>query len=92
MAIGLIVVLLAAILRLSAPEWAILVLTIGAVLAAETFNTVIETVVDLVSPEHHELAKAAKDTAAGAVLLLAMAAVVVGLLILGPPLYKQLFG
>lgn len=70
-------------------EWAILALTIGAVLVAEVINTAIEVLVDLTSPEYHLLAKHAKDTAAGAVLLIAMAAVVVGLLILGPPLLAK---
>ena len=72
-------------------EWAIIALTIGIVLAAEAFNTVAEAVVDLVAAEYHPLAKVAKDVAAGAVLVMAIAAVIVGLLILGPPLWRALF-
>lgn len=77
---------------LSAAEYALLVLTVAAVLAAELTNTAVEAVVDLASPEYHELAKTAKDVAAGAVLLMATASVVIGLLILGPPLWARLLG
>ncbi len=73
-------------LRLSAPEWAILVLTIGFVWAAETMNTAIEGVVDLVSPERHPLAKIAKDAAAGAVLIAAITAVLVAAFLFLPRL------
>lgn len=71
-------------------HWAMLVLCIGGVWMAELMNTAIETIIDLVSPEFHPLAGRAKDVAAGAVLVLALAAVVVGLLILGPPLWTRL--
>ena len=73
-------------MRLDAVRWAVLVLTIALVFFAEMVNTVVEAIVDLVTPEYHPLAKVAKDVSAGAVLVTAMAAVVVGLLILGPPL------
>jgi len=81
------VVLLGLFLRVSALHWAVLVVTGGLVFAAEMFNTVIEALVDLVSPDYHPLAKIAKDAAAGAVFILALMAVIVGLLILGPPLW-----
>ena len=71
-------------------EWAVLVLTIAGVLVLEALNTAIEAIVDLASPRYHPLARAAKDVAAGMVLLSAIAAVVVGLLILGPPLWARL--
>jgi diacylglycerol kinase len=77
-------------LGLSRIEWAIVVLTIAAVLAGEGFNTAIEAVVDLASPQFHPLAKRAKDVAAGAVLLSAIAAVVIAILIFGPHIW-QLF-
>ncbi len=77
-------------LRLDAVRWAVLVLTISLVFFAEMVNTVVEAIVDLVTPEYHPLAKVAKDVSAGAVLVTAMAAVVVGLLILGPPLLARL--
>lgn len=81
---------LAAWLQIDTVRWAILVLTIGAVCAGETINTTVEALVDLMSPDWHERAKVAKDVSAGAVLLLAITAVVVGLLILGPPLWTVL--
>ena len=59
---------------------------------AEFANTSLEAVVDLVSPDYHPLAKAAKDEAAAAVLVGALGAVIIGLLILGPPLWARLFG
>jgi diacylglycerol kinase (ATP) len=77
-------------LGLSAGDWAILVLTIAMVFTAEFINTAIEAVVDLASPTHHPLAKVGKDVGAGAVLVAALAAIVVGLLILGPPLWTKL--
>jgi len=79
-------------LGLSLTQWAVLALTIGFVLVGEMLNTVVETVVDLLSPGYHPLAKVVKDVAAGAVLLTALISVVVGLLVLGPPLWARLFG
>ncbi len=77
-------------LRLPARDWAVIILTIAVVFAAEFMNTAIESVVDLASPEIHPLAKIGKDVGAAAVLVAAMAAVLVGLLILGPPLWLKL--
>jgi len=77
-------------LQLSADQWAILAATSGLVLVSEITNTVVEGVVDLVCPDYHPLAKTIKDAMAGAVVLAAMIAVVVGLLILGPPLWSRL--
>ncbi len=85
--VTLAVILLGLFLRLSALHWAVLLVTIGMVFAAEMFNTVIESLIDLVSPNYHPLAKIAKDAAAGAVFILAMMSVLVGLLVLGPPLW-----
>ncbi len=65
-------------------EWCIIVFAIAIVLAAEAFNTAIEDLTDLVSPEPHPLAGHAKDLAAGAVLLTAIGAAIVGLLIFLP--------
>jgi len=86
------VVALAFWLKLSRTDWAILVITITIVWTAEFSNTAIEALVDLVSPSAHPLAKTAKDVAAGAVLLTAAAAVIVGLIILGPPLWGRITG
>ncbi len=77
-------------LELPARDWAVLVLTISMVFAAEFINTAIEAVVDLATREHHPLAKVGKDVGAAAVLIAALAAVLIGLLILGPPLWARL--
>ena len=77
-------------LGLPARDWAVLILTIAMVFAAEFINTSIEAVVDLATQEHHPLAKVGKDVGAAAVLIAALAAVLVGLLILGPPLLEKL--
>ncbi len=87
--ISVAVLLLGIYIHLPARDWAVLALTIGGVFAAEILNTAVEAIVDLVSPEYHPLAKIAKDAAAGAVLILAIAAVMVGLFILGVPLWKM---
>lgn len=90
--IAVLMVALAAVCQLTRHEWSLLVLAAGIVLGAELGNTAVEALVDLVSPQYHDLAKAAKDIAAAAVLVAAATAVVVGLLILGPPCYTRLFG
>ncbi len=77
-------------LGLSARDWAVIVLAAAMVFTAEFINTAIEAVVDLASPVHHPLAKVGKDVGAGAVLIAAIAAALVGLLILGPPLWARL--
>ena len=83
------VILMAAWLRLPERDWAVLLLTIAVVWAAEVFNTAIENVVNLASPEQHPLAKASKDISAAGVLLAAITSVLIGLLILGPPLFEK---
>lgn len=90
--ISLIVFSLAFWLGLSRQDWAILILTIMVVWMAEFANTSLEAVVDMVMPDPHPLAKIAKDVAAAMVLVGAMGAVLVGLLVLGPPLWQRLFG
>jgi diacylglycerol kinase len=69
--------------KISLLEWALLVLVGGFVLTAEAFNTAIEIDIDLTSPEYHPYARDTKDVAAGAVLISALAAVVIGMLIFG---------
>lgn len=71
---------------LSAAEWIAVTFAIGLVLAAEAVNSAIEALADVVSPEYNEGIKRAKDLAAGAVLLLAVAAAVTGLIIFIPKL------
>ncbi|NOT05991.1 MAG: diacylglycerol kinase family protein [Anaerolineales bacterium] len=89
-AIATVVFFLALWLRLPARDWAVLVLTSAMVFAAEFLNTAIEAVVDLASPNKHPLAKIGKDVGAAAVLVAALAAILIGLLILGPPLWLKL--
>ena len=72
------VIVAGAVLRLPAAGWAIVFLTIALVVSAELLNAAVESVVDLVSPEDHPLAKRAKDVAAAAVLVAAAGAVAVG--------------
>jgi diacylglycerol kinase len=84
------VVILAFWLQIPARDWATLVLITAVVWSAEFFNTAIEAVVDLASPVHHPLAKVGKDVGAAAVLIAAGAAVLIGLLLLGPPLWNKL--
>jgi diacylglycerol kinase len=84
------VVILAAWLRLSLVDWAVLVLSIGIVWLAEFFNTSIEAIVDLVSPQRHPLAKVSKDVGAAAVLIAAVAAAIVGIFVLGPPFWARM--
>jgi diacylglycerol kinase (ATP) len=86
------VVSLGAWLGLDHVEWAIIALTVGLVWMAEFVNTALEAVVDLASPDIHPLAKVGKDVGAAAVLIAAITSVVVGLLILGPPLWGKLLG
>lgn len=69
---------------LSAAELGVLALTIAAVLVAEMFNTAVEALVDLVSPQYHPRAKVAKDVAAGGVLVTALVSLVVACLLFGP--------
>ena len=84
------VVLVALWLRLPLRDWAVLFLTIALVWTAEFINTALEAVVDLASPDLHPLARVGKDVAAAAVLLAALASILVGLLLLGPPLWDKL--
>ncbi len=87
---SLLVFALALWLRLPPLEIAVLVLTITIVWLAEFLNAGIEAAVDLASPEIHPMAKVGKDVASAAVLLGVVASVIIGLLLLGPPLVERL--
>lgn len=82
--VAILVVIMAFIFKVSIIEWIILVLLIGAVLAAETINTTIENLVDMYTKEYDEKAKIVKDTAAGTVLILAITSAIIGLIIFVP--------
>jgi diacylglycerol kinase len=84
--VGVVVLVVAVWFRVTTVEWAVLVLTIAMVLALEALNTALELAVTLASPERHPLAKAAKDVSAAMVLIAAVAAVVVGVVVMGPRL------
>ncbi|MDF1514567.1 MAG: diacylglycerol kinase family protein [Anaerolineae bacterium] len=86
-----VLVLLAAYgLQISTAALGSLILTIFVILVVELFNTAVEVLVDLVCPDYHPLAKHVKDLAAGAVLVAAVGSVLVGIVILGPPLWRCL--
>lgn len=91
-AISVVVVALGLWLGLSRTDWAILIVTMAIVWMAEFLNTALEAIVDMIAPEKRPLAKVAKDVSAATVLIGACAAVLVGLLILGPPLWQRLLG
>lgn len=84
------VLMLAFWLQIPLRDWAVLVLTIMVVWVSEFFNTAIESIVDLASPEEHPLAKISKDAGAAAVLITALVSILIGLLILGPPLWEKI--
>ena len=70
--------------KLSPMEWTMIILVIGMVLICELINTVIEKLIDYLKPEIHPNAKFIKDAAAGAVLVSAICAAIVGCLIFLP--------
>lgn len=89
--IGSLAIALGIFLKLDLVEIAVIGLTIGLVLALELLNTAIESVVDLtVKQSYHELAKIAKDCAAGAVLVSALTAVFIAGSLLLPPLVTRI--
>ena len=80
----IIVIALGLFFKLNKVEWCFIIIAIASVISAELFNTAIETVVDMVSPERNPKAKLAKDIAAGAVLVVAIGAAIIGFIIFGP--------
>lgn len=84
--VGLAIVIAGIFLHFSRMEWVAVVICIGMVLAAEIFNTAIELLVDLVSPEYHPLAGKVKDLAAGGVLICSGTAFATGLILTIPKL------
>lgn len=80
----MLVILCGIIFDITLDEWQLCIILFGIVIGAEIFNTAIETVVDLVMPNINEKAKLAKDLSAGAVLVIAISAAVIGLTIFVP--------
>ena len=87
---SVLVVLMAYLLEVSRWDWCWLTLAISGVWAAEAFNSAIERLADAAIPEPHPLIAQAKDAAAGGVLAVVAGSVVIGLLVLGPPLWSRL--
>lgn len=85
---AVVVVILGLLLGLSATEWCICLVLFGLVMALELVNTAVEAVVDLVTKERKPLAKVAKDTAAGAVLIAAIMAAIAGCIIFLPKIVE----
>jgi diacylglycerol kinase (ATP) len=90
--VAMAVIAMAAWLNVSPVEWAVLILAIGGVLTAELLNSSIELLVSVLHPQHHPRIGQALDVAAGAVLVMSLAAAAVGLIVLLPPLYGRLLG
>ena len=90
--VGSVVVVTGIILKVSPIEMLILITAIASVLVAEAFNTALEKTIDLYTVKRNHLAQTAKDVAAGAVLLTSVYAVVVGLIVLGPPMWQMIGG
>lgn len=87
---AVLVVIAGVILKISAIEWCICLALFGMVMALEHVNTAVEAVVDMVTEEYHPLAKIAKDTAAGAVLIAAIMAAIAGCIIFLPKIAGML--
>ncbi|MBQ8008200.1 MAG: diacylglycerol kinase family protein [Bacteroidaceae bacterium] len=75
-------------LGISHTEWMVVIICVGMVIAAELFNSAIERLVDLVSPDWNKIAGEVKDIAAGAVLVTAITAAIVGLIVFVPYLFR----
>jgi diacylglycerol kinase len=88
--VSILVVLVCALLGITAVEWALIILAVALVWTAEFLNTALEAVVDLASPAENHLAKVGKDVGAAGVLIASFCAAVIGLLIIGPPLWERL--
>ncbi|WP_286181223.1 diacylglycerol kinase family protein [Bacillus sp. ISL-37] len=87
LAISVIVILSGFIFSINKYEWIAIILSIGGMVSMEMINTAIERTVDLYTKEYHPLAKQAKDIAAGAVLVFAIASVIIGLIIFLPRIF-----
>ncbi|MCI6266175.1 MAG: diacylglycerol kinase family protein [Erysipelotrichaceae bacterium] len=86
--IAIFVTVMSFFLNVSILEWCLLILVIGIILALEMVNTAMERCVDLVTKDYKELAKIAKDVAAGAVLIMSMFSVILGILIFLPKMLE----
>lgn len=86
---AIMVIILSFVLELSKGEWLIIIIVLGLVLFAEIVNSSLERLVDLTTNQQfHPLAKEVKDMAAAGVLIIAMTALVIGIIIFGPKLFE----
>lgn len=90
--VSILVIVMGFWLRLTPHDWAVIILAIALVWTSEFINTALEAVVDLSSPKQHYLAQVGKDVGAASVLIAAVTSALIGLLILGPPLWDKLKG
>jgi diacylglycerol kinase len=88
--VSIAVILISLWLQLKPADWAVIILAIAMVWTAEFVNTALEAVVDLASPQQHYLARVGKDVGAAAVLIAAVSSLLIGLLVLGPPLWERI--
>lgn len=84
---AILVTILGVIYRINTIEWLVIILISSSVIAAETINTAIEEACDVMHPEHHPGARLAKHCAAGGVLILSIAAIIIGLIIFTPKIF-----
>ena len=83
----IIVIILGIIYELNRTEWCICIFAIMLVISSELFNTAIETIVDIISPQRNEKAKLVKDISAAAVLVFAIGSAIIGLIIFLPKIF-----
>ncbi len=88
-ALAVVAIVLAVVLRFNVTRWTVLAIIIGSVLAAELFNTCLEHIVDLIEPDNHPLARAAKHAGAGAVLVVSLMAAFAGIYLYGGALLAK---
>ena len=86
----IIVLALSAWLQIDSVKFAFIIIVISLVWITEAFNTVLEIVIDIVSPQYTKAARRAKDIAAAAVLVASIGALICGVVLLGPPLFFKL--
>jgi len=86
--IMLLVIIAGIILKISTIEWIICIILFALVIGAEMFNTAIEAVVDIIMPEKNDKAKFIKDVSAGAVLIFAISAAIIGMILFVPKIGK----
>jgi len=89
-AITLFVLVMGAVFRITRLEWIVILLTIAVVWATESLNTAMEVLIDFVSPEQRPMAKTCKDVSAAGVLIASLVAIVIGVLIFGPYVWRWL--